>query len=79
MIANNLYLLIELDFLHISEYRQQIKTFQAKYVFLNTKIIRMAQNVVMKILKNNTSIRMCIQNANPKTMNLTSRCLLHCE
>jgi hypothetical protein len=37
------------DFLGISEFRQQIKTFRLKYVFLAGKIIRSARYGVMKL------------------------------
>jgi len=33
MLASNLFLLFKYDSLHLSEYRQQIKTFRLKYVF----------------------------------------------
>ncbi|MDY6896151.1 MAG: IS1380 family transposase, partial [Thermotogota bacterium] len=36
-------------FLGISEFRQQIKTFRLKYVFLAGKIIRTVRYVVMKL------------------------------
>jgi hypothetical protein len=49
MLAYNLFLLFKFDSLHISEYRQQIKTFRLKYVFLAAKIIRTARYVVMKL------------------------------
>lgn len=49
MLAYNLFLLFKFDFLHTSEYRQQIKTFRLKYVFLAAKIIRTARYVVMKL------------------------------
>jgi len=49
MLSYNLFLLFKLDFLGISEYRQQIKTFRLKYVFLAGKIIRTAKYVVMKL------------------------------
>jgi len=35
-----------------TEYRQQIKTFRLKYIFLAGKIIRTARNVVMKLSEN---------------------------
>jgi hypothetical protein len=38
MLAYNLFQLFKFDSLHISEYRQQIKTFQLKYVFLTGKL-----------------------------------------
>jgi len=43
------FLLFKFDSLCISEYRQQIKTFRLKYVFLAGKIIRSARYVVMKL------------------------------
>ncbi|TFH38413.1 MAG: IS1380 family transposase [ANME-2 cluster archaeon] len=49
MLSYNLFLLFKLDSLHISEYRQQIKTFRLKYMFLAAKIIRTARYVVMKL------------------------------
>jgi hypothetical protein len=49
MLAYNLFLLFKFDSLHISEYRQQIKTFRLKYIFLAAKIIRTARYVVMKL------------------------------
>jgi len=49
MLAYNLFLLFKFDSLCISEYRQQIKTFRLKYVFLAGKIIRSARYVVMKL------------------------------
>ena len=49
MLVYNLFLLFKFDSLHISEYRQQIKTFRLKYVFLAAKIIRTARYIVMKL------------------------------
>jgi hypothetical protein len=49
MLAYNLFLLFKFDSLCISEYRQQIKTFRLKYMFLAAKIIRTARYVVMKL------------------------------
>jgi len=49
MLSYNLFLLFKFDFLGISEFRQQIKTFRLKYVFLEGKIIRTARYVVMKL------------------------------
>ena len=49
MLAYNLFLLFKFDSLSISEYRQQIKTFRLKYIFLAAKIIRTARYVVMKL------------------------------
>jgi len=42
MLSYNLFLLFKFDLLGISEFKQQIKTFRLKYVFLAGKIIRSA-------------------------------------
>jgi len=49
MLAYNLFLLFKMDFAGETEYRQQIKTFRLKYIFLAGKIIRTARSVVMKL------------------------------
>jgi hypothetical protein len=49
MLSYNLFLLFKFDFLGISEFRQQIKTFRLKYVFLAGKIIRSARYAIMKL------------------------------
>jgi Transposase DDE domain group 1 len=49
MLSYNLFLLFKFDLLGISEFRQQIKTFRLKYVFLAGKIIRSARYIVMKL------------------------------
>ena len=49
MLAYNLFLLFKIDFVRTTEYRQQIKTFRLKYIFLAGKIIRTARSVVMKL------------------------------
>ena len=49
MLSHNLFLLFKFDFLGISKFRQQIKTFRLKYIFLAAKIIRTARYVVMKL------------------------------
>jgi len=49
MLAYNLLLLFKIDFERTTEYRQQIKTFRLKYVFLAGKLIRTARSVVMKL------------------------------
>ncbi len=49
MLSYNLFLLFKFDFLGISEFRQQIKTFRLEYVFLAGKIIRSTRYVVMKL------------------------------
>jgi len=52
MLSYNLFLLFKFDSLSISEYRQQIKTFCLKYVFLAAKIIKTARSVIMKLSEN---------------------------
>ncbi|HFE2675527.1 TPA: hypothetical protein ACF29O_005018, partial [Escherichia coli] len=47
-----LFLLFKFDSLDSSEYRQQIKTFRLKYVFLAAKIIKTARYVIMKLSEN---------------------------
>ena len=49
MLAYNLFLLFKMDFASGTEYRQQIKTFRLKYIFLAGKIIRTARSVIMKL------------------------------
>jgi len=49
MLAYNLFLLFKMDFANGTEYRQQIKTFRLKYIFLAGKIIRTARSVIMKL------------------------------
>jgi hypothetical protein len=44
-----LFLLFKMDFAEETKYRQQIKTFRLKYVFLAGKIIRTTRRVVMKL------------------------------
>jgi hypothetical protein len=39
----------KIDMVRTTEYRQQIKTFRLKYVFLAGKIIRTARSVVLKL------------------------------
>jgi len=48
MLSYDLFLLFKFDSLCISEYRQQIKTFRLKHVFLAAKIVRTARCVVTK-------------------------------
>ena len=52
MLSYNLFLLFKFDSLSISEYRQQLKTFRLKYVFLAAKIIKTARYVIMKLSEN---------------------------
>jgi hypothetical protein len=49
MMAYNLFLLFKIDRGMKTEYRQQIKTFGLKYIFLAGKIIRSARQVVLKL------------------------------
>jgi hypothetical protein len=49
MLTYNLFLLFKMDFVKETEYRQQIKTFRLKYIFLAGKLIRTARSVVMKL------------------------------
>jgi hypothetical protein len=49
LLTYNLFLLFKIDFLRTTEYRQQIKTFRLKYIFLAGKIIKTARSVVMKL------------------------------
>ena len=49
MLSYNLFLLFKIDFMWKTEYRQQIKTFRLKYIFLAGKIIRTARSVVMEL------------------------------
>jgi hypothetical protein len=49
MMAYNLFLLFKMDQGMKTEYRQQIKTFRLKYIFLAGKIIRSARQVVLKL------------------------------
>jgi hypothetical protein len=49
MLAFNLFLLFKMDFAGETEFRQQIKTFRLKYIFLAGKIIRTERSVVMNL------------------------------
>ena len=49
MLTYNLFLLFKMEFAMGTEYRQQIKRFRLKYIFLAGKIIRTARSVVMKL------------------------------
>ena len=49
MLAYNLFLLFKMDFANGTEYRQQIKTFRLKYIFLAGKIIQIVRSVIMKL------------------------------
>ena len=49
MLAYNLFLLFKFDRLVAQEYRQQIKTFRLKYLFVAGRIIRTARSTIMKL------------------------------
>ncbi len=49
MMAYNLFLLFKIDRGMKTEYRQQVKTFRLKYIFLAGKIVRSARQVVLKL------------------------------
>jgi hypothetical protein len=49
MLAYNLFLLFKFDKLVAQEYRQQIKTFRLKYLFVAGRIIRTARSTIMKL------------------------------
>ena len=61
MLAYNLFLLFKMDFAKGTEYRQQIKTFRLKYIFLAGKIIRTARSVIMKLSEKYPYREMCEQ------------------
>ena len=62
MLSYNLFLLFKFDSLDSSEYRQQIKTFRLKYVFLAAKIIKTARYVIMKLSGKTIRTRECMKN-----------------
>ena len=49
MLAYNLFLLFKFDRLVTQEYRQQIKTFRLKYLFVAGRIIRTARSTMLKL------------------------------
>ena len=51
MMIYNLFLLFKMDRGMKAEYRQQLKAFRLKYIFLAGKIVRTARRVVMKLPK----------------------------
>ena len=51
MLAYNLFLLFKMDMVKTTEYRQQIKAFRLKHIFLTGKIVRTTKRVVMKLLE----------------------------
>jgi len=52
MLAYNLFLMFKFDSLEVSEYKQQIKTFRLKYVFVAAKITKSARMVIMNVSEN---------------------------
>lgn len=59
MLFYNLFLLFKMDFAGETEYRQQIKTFRLKYIFLAGKIIKMARSVVLRLSTNYPCQEIC--------------------
>lgn len=51
MLVYNIFLLFKLDRLSTAEYRQWIKTFRLKYVFVAGKIIKTARQTILKLLE----------------------------
>lgn len=52
MLTYNLFLIFKFDSLEAGEYRQQIKTFRLKYVFVAAKITKSARMVIMNVSEN---------------------------
>lgn len=52
MLAYNVFLIFKFHALTAAEYRQQVKTFRLKYVFLPAKIVRTARYVIMRLSRN---------------------------
>lgn len=51
MLVYNIFLIFKLDNLASCEYRQFVKTFRFKYVFLAGKVIKTAHQTILKMLK----------------------------
>ena len=49
MMTYNIFLLFKMSYMDVNEYRQQIKTFRLKYVFLAGKVISTARYKVLKL------------------------------
>lgn len=49
MLTYNIFLLFKMSYMAVKEYRQQIKTFRLKYVFLAGKIISTARYKILKL------------------------------
>ena len=52
MVSYNLFMLFKFDSSSVAEYRQQIKIFRLKYVFLAAKIIKTAGYIMMWLSEN---------------------------
>jgi hypothetical protein len=51
MLVYNIFLLFKIDRLSTGEYRQWIKTFRLKYIFVAGKIIKTARQTILKLLE----------------------------
>jgi hypothetical protein len=51
MIVYNIFLVFKQDNTSVNEYREQIKTFRLKYIFVDAKIIKTSKQTIMKISK----------------------------
>lgn len=73
MLTYNLFLLFKMDFTNETEYRQQIKTFRLKYIFLAGNIILSARSVIKK-LPETIRIERCMNKVFPdRTPKIASR------
>jgi hypothetical protein len=69
LLSKNLFLLFKFNFLGVSEFGRQIKSFRLKYVFLAGNIIRSARYVVMKLpgkYPYKDVYKKCLYNFSPK-------------
>ena len=51
MVVSNIFLLFKMEFLSKNEYREQIKTFRLKYIFVSGKIIRTGRQTILQLQK----------------------------
>jgi Transposase DDE domain group 1 len=51
MVVYNIFLLFKMEFLGKNEYREQIKTFRLKYIFVSGKIIRTGRQTILQLQK----------------------------
>ena len=51
MLVYNLFLMFKQEYLSVTEYWQQIKTFRLKYIFVAAKIVKTGRQTIMKISK----------------------------